>query len=173
MPHINLNRDDVFIVDFLQRQRLCFGKGFSGPVGGGRVLWLPSPWLRALTRCSPVVGRVWAVLYTEDGRDCVVVNRLKKPFCGLCCIHTTLHPPVAHACPMQLVNPYWKQTSYMQALGEHGEAIQLHPIIKNCNEIKGLHHVSNWFKIGNQLQVMAEWESFSTRPGYHQGLNTP
>lgn len=38
-------RNNIFIVDFLQRHRLLKLERFNGPVGGYQVVELPSPWL--------------------------------------------------------------------------------------------------------------------------------
>lgn len=67
---------DVFIVDFLQRHRLLKLERFNGPVGGYRVVELPSPWLEMVTHCRGCIELVWALLYMGGGGDCVVVNRV-------------------------------------------------------------------------------------------------
>lgn len=88
---------NIFIVDFLQRHSLLYLERFNGPVGGYRVVELPSPWLHMVTHCRGCVACVWARLSYRGGANCVVVNRSILLFCGLCCIQLAPHPPLAHA----------------------------------------------------------------------------
>lgn len=102
------------------------------------MLELCSPWLSALTRCGGCIGCVCGRWSVQGGADGVVVNRLKKLFCGLRCIHIALHPPVAHAYPMP--EPLWneKQKAYMAMASENITALQFDQTIKIFNEIKDL-----------------------------------